>query len=85
MIKRREAEGNKPVIFQRLRTQVQAQCCFTSRESKRIKRDGEPGTATSTFTQLLSSDPLPIQTVSFFEKVVICRVYLSPLDHFAVF
>ena len=35
---------------------VQVQCCFTSTESLRTIRDGEPKTATSTFTQLLSSD-----------------------------
>ena len=32
----------------------QVQCCFTSRET--IIRDGEPRTATSTFTRLLSSE-----------------------------
>ena len=30
--------------------------CFTSTETKRTVRDGEPRTATSTLTQLLSSD-----------------------------
>ena len=30
-------------------------CCFTSTETARLIRDGEPRTATSTFTQLLSS------------------------------
>ena len=35
---------------------VQVQRCFTSTEAVRIIMDGEPGTATSTFTQLLSSD-----------------------------
>ena len=30
-------------------------CCFTSTETIRLIRDGEPRTATSTFTQLLSS------------------------------
>ena len=34
---------------------VQVQCCFTSRESLRTIRDGEPKTATSTSTQLLGS------------------------------
>ena len=34
-----------------------AQCCFTATETVRIIRDGEPGTATTTFTQLLSSAP----------------------------
>ena len=37
-------------------TKVQVQCCFTSTETIRIIMDGETGTATSTFTQLLSSD-----------------------------
>ena len=31
-------------------------CCCTSTETIRLIRDGEPRTATSTFTQLLSSD-----------------------------
>ena len=31
------------------------QCCFTSTETIRLIRDGESRTATSTFTQLLSS------------------------------
>ena len=36
--------------------QVQVQCCFTSTETIRTIRDGEPRTATSSLTQLLSSD-----------------------------
>ena len=32
------------------------QCCFTSMETTRPVRDGEPRTAALTFTQLLSSD-----------------------------
>ena len=32
--------------------QVQVQCCFTSTETVGTIRDGEPGTATSAFTQL---------------------------------
>ena len=35
---------------------VRAQCCFTSIETVQTISDGEPRTATSTFTQLLSSD-----------------------------
>ena len=35
---------------------VQVQCCFTSTETVPTIRDGEPRTATSTFTQLLNSD-----------------------------
>ena len=31
------------------------QCCFTSTETIRTVRDGEPRTSTSSFTQLLSS------------------------------
>ena len=31
-------------------------CCFTSTETVRAIRDGEPRTSTSIFTQLLSSD-----------------------------
>ena len=34
---------------------LQVQCCFTTTEAIRTIRDGEPRTATSTFTQLLSS------------------------------
>ena len=37
------------------RRQCSVQCCFTSTETTRLIRDGEPRTATSTFTQLLSS------------------------------
>ena len=36
-------------------TRVRIQCCFTSTETVRTVRDGEPRTATSTFTHLLSS------------------------------
>ena len=35
------------------------QCCFTSTETIRLIRDGDPRTATSTFTQLLSSKIQP--------------------------
>ena len=34
-------------------------CCFTSTETIRTIRDGEPRTATSTFTQLRSSETHP--------------------------
>ena len=34
---------------------VRGQCCFTSTETVRTIRDGEPRTATSTFTQIMSS------------------------------
>jgi len=36
----------------------QVQCCFTSTETIRTMKDGEPRTAISTFTQLLSSECL---------------------------
>ena len=42
-------------------TKDQVQCCFTSTETIRTIRDGEPRTATSTFTQLLSSDIEQVQ------------------------
>ena len=32
------------------------QCCFTSTETIRLSRDGEPRTTISTFTRLMSSD-----------------------------
>ena len=37
---------------------VQVQCCFTSTETIKTIWDREPRTATSTFTQLLSSDTM---------------------------
>ena len=37
------------------------QCCFTSRETVRTIRYGEPRTATSTVTQLLSSADIQVQ------------------------
>ena len=36
-------------------TIINVQCCFTSAESVRTIRDGEPRTTTSTFTQLMNS------------------------------
>ena len=38
------------------RIRVQVRCCFTSTETIRTIRIGEPRTSTSTFTQLLISD-----------------------------
>ena len=35
-------------------TRVRVQCCLTSTETLQTTRDGEPRTATSTFTQLLN-------------------------------
>ena len=37
-------------------SRLEVQCRFTSTETIRTVRDGEPRTATSTFTQLLSSE-----------------------------
>ena len=42
---------------------VQVQCCFMSTETVRTIRDREPRTATSTFTQLLSSVILQCSSV----------------------
>ena len=52
-----------PTEFELKTTQVQ--CCFTSIETIRTIRDGEPRPATSTFTQLLTSE-----TVQF--SVALC-------------
>ena len=41
-------------------------CCFASTETTRLIRDGEPRTATSTFTQLLSSESTRKKTDSIF-------------------
>ena len=38
------------------RSLIEIQCCFTSTETIRLLRNGEPGTATLTFTQLLNSE-----------------------------
>ena len=50
-------------------------CCFTSTETIRTIRDGEPRTATSTFTQLLSSEcdtevqnPIHMQYLQLFSR-----------------
>ena len=37
-------------------------CCFTSAETIRLIKDGEPRTATSTFTQFLSSSSVLLYT-----------------------
>ena len=53
----------KTLSLIRIRTKrelpVRVQCYFTSTETIRLIRDGEPRAATSTFTQLLSSEELP--------------------------
>ena len=47
------------------------QCCFTSTETIRTIRDGEPRTATSTFTQLLSSVPwVQVQCCFMFTETI---------------
>ena len=43
------------VVHVHVRACVHVRCCFTSTETERTTRDGEPRTSTSTFTQLLSS------------------------------
>ena len=51
------------------------QCCFTSTETiVKIIRDGEPKTATSTFTQLLNSDELLLQTYCHWKKNKTCSL-----------
>ena len=55
----------------------QVQCCFTSTETIRTIRDGEPRTATSTFTQLLLSDPEKVKVQCCFtstETIVTIRL-----------
>ena len=42
-----------------------AECCFTSTETGGLLGTGEPRTATSTFTQLLSSDRLKHSLASY--------------------
>ena len=44
--------------IEEVQTWIFVSCCFASTETARLIRDGEPKTATSTFTQLLSSDQL---------------------------
>ena len=54
-----EAEEKKNPFRKGLCQLVQVQCFFTSTETTRTISDGEPRTATSTFTQLLSSAIVP--------------------------
>ena len=42
------------------RRRVRVQCCFTSTETIRTIREGEPRTATSTFTQFMSSSDIEV-------------------------
>ena len=44
-----------PPLREAERLHVQVQCCFTSTAAIRTVRNGEPRTATSTFTQLVTS------------------------------
>ena len=44
------------------------QCCCTSTETTRLIRDGEPRTATSTFTHVLSSDSLSAELILFLTR-----------------
>ena len=47
----------------------QVQCCCTSPKAVRSIKDRKPRTATSTFTQLLSSDSVPVQfTVAYVHR-----------------
>ena len=47
---------------------IQAQCCFTSTGTIRTIRDGVPRTATSTFTQLLSSGPSNVEVLLYVHR-----------------
>ena len=55
----RSTEKSRPSLsargFAALTVHAQVQCCFTSTETIRPVKDGEPRMATSTFTQLLGS------------------------------
>ena len=51
------------MVLSDVHVQVQVQCCFTSTETVRTIKDGEPRTATSTFTQLLNSDVTSTETI----------------------
>ena len=51
--------GQPPRLSHSSWAPISLQCCLTSTETVRCVRDGEPRTATSTFTQLLSSDLSP--------------------------
>ena len=50
------------VIVDQREERGQVQCCCTSPKTVRSIRDRKPRTATSTFTQLLSSDAVPVQS-----------------------
>ena len=47
----------------------QVQCCFTSTETIRTVRDGEPNPATSNFIQLLSSESTSLTILHLYLKL----------------
>ena len=53
--------------------EIPVQCCFTSTETVRTIRDGEPRTATSTFTRLLNSACLRTQFLVLFRGSSVSR------------
>ena len=53
------------------------QCCFSSTETIRIIRDGEPRTSTSTFTQLLNSPPTMVQVQCCFTPTETVRAIMD--------
>jgi len=53
--------GSRESVKQLTRKRAR-KCCFTSTETIRLIRDGEPRTATSTFAQLLSSNAVTVNT-----------------------
>ena len=54
-------------------------CCFTSTETIRTTRDGEPRTATSTFTQLRSSNALLGESFLFIVSFPVSALTLSTM------
>ena len=50
------------------------QCCFTSIETIRLIRDGEPRTATSNFTQLLSPETVVLDDDELMLNVLRCQL-----------
>ena len=62
-----------------LMLQVRVQCCFTSTETVRTIRDGEPRTSTSTFTQLLNSDTTASRASLFFFFKYALRPHMETL------
>ena len=56
---------------QLLSSESGVQCCFKSTETTRTVRDGEPRTATSTFTQLQSSIQSPFFSGALYPRATI--------------